>query len=209
MYHFASSLQKKGLSISQYKPKVVFSTSEILYPHQRELIELVFDCPVINEYGCAEFGIIAFECAKNNLHITSENVYPEIINPDSQGVGQVIVTGLNNFAMPLIRYELGDLAKMGNGVCDCGISLPVMEKITGRIHDIIKTPDGKIVHSEVLDYINRNLCEKGHGLKEFKMIQKTINNLLVMVVKKGGEEKEVVKFFTEQIRKNISDNNHG
>ena len=80
-----------------------------------------------------------------------------------------------------------------------------MEKVTGRINDIIRTPDGKIVHSEVLSYVNRNLCKEGYGLQEFKIIQKNIDNLLVMVVKKGGEEKEIVKFFTEQIKEKISD----
>ena len=80
---------------------------------------------------------------------------------------------------------------------------PVAPGAFGR--PFIKTPDGKIVHSEGMAYINRNLCEKGYGLKEFKVIQKTIDSLLVMVVKNDGEEKEVIKFFAEQIEKNISD----
>ncbi|MBU2529809.1 MAG: hypothetical protein KKD35_02115 [Elusimicrobia bacterium] len=101
LFHFASSIEKKSLGMTKYRPKAVFSTSEILYPHQKELISSVFNCPVVNEYGCSEFGIVAFKCLKHNLHITSENIYTEIINADLEGIGQLIVTGLRNYVMPL------------------------------------------------------------------------------------------------------------
>lgn len=202
--HFAHFIKEKGIEISQCKPKVVFSTAEKLYPHQKELISSAFDCPVANEYGCAEFGIIAFECPKNHLHISSDNVYLEIINPDSQGVGQVIITGLRNYTMPLIRYQLDDLAKVDVSVCDCEVTLPRIEIMAGRNNDIIKTPEGKIVHSEILAYINRNLEKKGYGLKEFKIIQKAIDLLLVMVVKNNQQEGRIIELLTEQIRENIS-----
>lgn len=202
--HFAHFIKGKGLDINQCKPKVVFSTAEILYPHQKELISSVFDCPVANEYGCAEFGIIAFECPKNHLHITSENIYLEIINPDEQGVGEVIITGLRNQAMPLIRYQLDDLAKIDTSPCNCEITLPRLKIMAGRNNDIIKTPEGKILHSEILAYINRNLEKKGYGLKEFKIIQKAIDLLLVLLVKDNQQEEKIAELLTEQIRNNIS-----
>ncbi len=202
--HFAHFIKDKDLDISQCKPKVVFSTAEILYPHQKKLIGSVFNCPVAEEYGCAEFGIVAFECPRGHLHISSENIYLEIVNEDSRGIGQVVITGLVNRVMPLIRYQLGDLAKMDTSTCDCEISLPKIEIIAGRDNDTIKTPEGKILHSEILAYINRNLEKRGCGLKEFKIIQKAIDVLLVLVIKDNQQEKRIIKLFSEQIRDNIS-----
>ncbi len=202
--HFAHFIKEKDLNISQYKPKVAFSTAEILYPHQKEFISSVFDCPVANEYGCAEFGLIAFECPKNHLHIISENIYLEIVNPDTRGVGKVIITGLRNQTMPLIRYQLNDLAKIDTSPSDCEITLPRIEIIAGRSNDMISTPEGKILHSEILAYINRGLEKKGCGLKEFKIIQKAIDFLLVLVVKNNQGEERIKRLLTEQIRRNIS-----
>ncbi len=202
--HFAHFIKTKGLIIDQYSPKAVFSTAEKLYPYQKELISSAFGSPVVNEYGCAEFGIIAFECPQNHLHITTENIYLEIINPDAEGTGDVIITGLRNQVMPLIRYQLGDLVKLDTSPCDCKITLPRIEIMMGRNNDIIKTPEGNVLHSEILAYINRNLEEKGYGIKEFKIIQKAINLVLVLVVRGDQQEKDIIKLLTEQIQRNIS-----
>jgi phenylacetate-CoA ligase len=93
----------------------VVSTSEPLTEPDRRLFERAFAARVFNEYGCGELGTIAHECEKGRLHMHAENLLLEIIPPDaavaSDGAGEVVVTELNNLAMPLIRYRLGDLAR--------------------------------------------------------------------------------------------------
>ncbi len=104
--------------------------------------------PLVDMYTCQETGYLATQCPDHppNLHVQSENVLLEVV--DDQGhacrpgeVGRVLVTSLNNFATPLIRYELGDYARLG-GPCPCGRGLPVLERVMGRYRNLVTLPDG-------------------------------------------------------------------
>jgi phenylacetate-CoA ligase len=113
----------------------------------RELTKEVFGAKIVDRYSSVEFGMIALQCPKyNHLHVISPNVYVEVVDENDQPVpngtpGRVLITSLHGFAMPLFRYEQGDIVTMGES-CDSGITWPVIESIHGRVRTYADGPDG-------------------------------------------------------------------
>jgi phenylacetate-CoA ligase len=130
--------------------KTFLSGGEVLTPQSRRNIEDAFSCEAFNMYGCREFGQIAWECPEeHNLHVHSSCML-EIVDsngkPKRSGDGEVVITGLQNLAMPLIRYRLGDIACWGKE-CSCGRGLPVLKSFKGRSDDLIVLPSGTVRHA--------------------------------------------------------------
>ena len=121
-------------------------------PHMKEVIQLGFQVPVHEDYGCAELGSVAAECGyQKGLHPFSNLFFVEVVHqgrPARPGeVGKVLITDLLNFAMPLIRYDIGDVAVVHEDPCDCGI--PGMRfEVQGRSHDCLVADDGAILTSD-------------------------------------------------------------
>ena len=127
--------------------KGIYTTAEMLYPTQRQLIEEVFHCKTYNQYGCREIPGIASECPNGNMHILTDMAYVEALGGKSTGHrNELIATSLSNWAMPLIRYKLGDLGELKEGACPCGLSFPMMEIGFGRTNDILVTLNGKHIY---------------------------------------------------------------
>ena len=120
---------------------------EALAPETRQLCRDAWGVPVSDFYSAQEAGYIALQCPRHeHYHVQSESVRVEILDdadrPCAPGqVGRVVVTDLHNFAMPLIRYELGDYAEAGEP-CGCGRGLPVLRRILGRVRNTLVTADG-------------------------------------------------------------------
>jgi len=132
-------------------PVAISTTSETILPPHRQYIERIFNAPLYDQYGCGECESIAFECSHHNgLHINNEHVYLEILNTTGQPIkdksGKIIITDLDNYIMPFIRYENGDLTSLGNEKCSCGINQPLLKNICGRIKDTIILKNGSRVH---------------------------------------------------------------
>jgi len=114
----------------------------------RDLARREWGVPVFDTYSAAECGVIALQCpAHEHLHVQSENLLVEILREDGTPcapgeVGRVVLTDLHNFAMPLIRYVIGDYAEAG-APCPCGRGLPVISRIAGRSSNRAITPDGR------------------------------------------------------------------
>jgi phenylacetate-CoA ligase len=183
---FARYLLENDRSSSEYKFKMVKCTSETIHDSDRKIVESVFGCSLVSEYGAAETGLISFQCKEGSHHLMSDCCIVEFIDP-KEDVGdlrlkEVLVTNLDNFAMPIVRYRIGDLAIPSSSVCSCGRELPLVEKIVGRVSDIIKTSDGGKWHSIVLYYIMKGLAENHSGIMQFKVIQKKLDNLEFLLV---------------------------
>ncbi|MGE0875040.1 MAG: phenylacetate--CoA ligase family protein [Burkholderiales bacterium] len=114
----------------------------------RELAREQWHLPLIDAYSCGEFGTLALQCPDHeHYHVQAESAYVEILREDGTPcavgeTGRVVVTTLHNFAMPLIRYELGDYAEVG-APCPCGRGLPVLARIAGRVRNMAVDPDGR------------------------------------------------------------------
>jgi phenylacetate-CoA ligase len=120
---------------------------EALGPDVRALCREAWGVQLTDVYSAEEVGYIGLQCPENeHYHVQSEGVLLEVLDergkPCEPGqIGRVVVTTLHNFAMPLIRYELGDYAKVGEP-CPCGRGLPVLQSIAGRVNNMLVTADG-------------------------------------------------------------------
>lgn len=200
-YFMCLLIKQEGLSV----PKLfgVATTAETLYEEQRNVIEEVLGCKVFNRYASSEVGLIATECpAHNGLHITMENIYLECVKEDGTPLpagtqGKLWITDLNNHAMPLIRYDLGDIGTFATAPCACGRPYPCVEKITGRISDILRLPNNRIVFPDDLAEILYPLPQ----VRKFQVIQEALTKVTVsLVLKAGTEDKALKELIYRQVR---------
>lgn len=121
---------------------------EALPADLRELCTRAWGAPLVDLYSAQETGYIALQCPRHeHYHVQAENVLVEILDDRNRpcepgGIGRVVLTNLNNFARPLIRYEIGDFAEVG-AACACGRGLPVLKRIAGRVRNVVTLPDGR------------------------------------------------------------------
>lgn len=185
--------------------KCIITTSEILDSVSRTLIETAFGVKVFNEYGCGEVGSIAHECEQGNMHLMSSNLIVEIDNTESVNSqsGEILVTDLYNYTMPLIRYRLGDYATLSRQECKCGRGLPIISKIHGRAYDVIIDPAGNKHHPEVLMYIFEELKSNSADIKQFQVVQKDSELLLIRLVVDAGYNRNSEEMIRKLIHKKI------
>ena len=130
------------------RPHAVITSSETLRPDQRAFIERAFNTRVFDQYGSAEQVCFISQCEAGSYHVHPEYGVTEFV-PDSPSDPEtkfrVVSTGFTNMAMPLLRYDTGDVAVPSDRTCICGRNFPVVEEITGRVDDLIITPDGRRV----------------------------------------------------------------
>ena len=137
---------ERGIRIP--KLREVRAIGEVLTPDIRDLVREVWGVKVTDIYSAREIGYIALQCPEyEHYHVQSEGVIVEIINDSGEPcgpgqIGNVVLTSLHNFAMPLIRYRIGDLAEPGAD-CDCGRGLPVLKRIHGRVRNMVTLPGGR------------------------------------------------------------------
>jgi phenylacetate-CoA ligase len=156
MASFAQVAQENGLDGRALGLRVAISTGELLADSVRKQLADFFGCPVINEYGCTESGILAFECASGTMHAIPVAVWPEVVDADGMPVpdgeeGEILITDLYGGTLPLIRYSLRDRGVTGIADCPCGRELPVLKITAGRVDSFVLTPRGK-VYDAVLAY---------------------------------------------------------
>jgi len=183
MYILAKFILRKKLSIVQ--PKTIIVTAELCSPVQRKVIEEAFKCSVLSFYGAREAGYIAVQCGQEkNFHINSHGVFLEILRnnkPVKNGeIGDVVLTDLHNYAMPLIRYKIGDVASLDTKRCPCGSELPVLNFMAGRETDVFVTPDGDMIPGV-------SLCDRVvtdcSGFAQLQFIQLRQDELHIKMVK--------------------------
>ncbi|MGN6514536.1 MAG: phenylacetate--CoA ligase family protein [Rhizomicrobium sp.] len=155
----AESLEHLALAAGGARPcdgmKGLISISEQLTQGMRRKIEASFAAPVRQNYGLNEIGLVALECEAGRLHVHTEHCWVEIVDEAGRAVrpdetGRILVTTLNNVAMPLFRYDTGDLATAARGDCPCGRTLPSFANIIGRYSRIAFLPDGTLAVAGLL-----------------------------------------------------------
>jgi phenylacetate-CoA ligase len=184
IYIFASFCLKQR--IESVRPNAIISSSMMLLPSERRVIEQAFDCKVTDLYGCEEVGLIATECEKHDgMHVDMENNYVELLDSNGEPVapgqdGAVVVTSLLNKSMPLIRYKMGDVASMPGRACTCGRTLPLMNNISGRVADFLVRRDGSVVAGVSL--VERTLT-KFEGVAQMQIVQEDLDHIVLKVAK--------------------------
>jgi phenylacetate-CoA ligase len=184
LYFFAKFVREKGWD--DVKVPAVFTSAEMLYPHQRTCIEEALDCSVFNRYATQEVSGIACECDHHTgMHISTETNYVEILDQDNVPVsdgeaGNVVVTSLTKYSFPFIRYRFEDIGRMSTRQCSCGRKQPMLEAIEGRQNDMFRTREGRTVRGG-FDRPFRTM----EGVKKYQIIQKSLDHIIVRIVKDG------------------------
>jgi len=159
------------------------TVSEMLSPEVRALAEQVFGVPVVDVYSTQEIGNVALQCPDHTrFHVQSETVVVEVLDGDGRPVGpgevgRVVVTALHNFATPLLRYDVGDLAQVGPP-CPCGRGLPVLERVLGRVRNLLVYPDGR----RVWPVFNDGRFASVAPIRQYQIVQVALDRLVVRLV---------------------------
>ncbi len=182
LYLFAQYLRSARVVL---RPRGVISAAMVLHSWQRHTIEKVFACPVTNRYGCEEVSLIACECARHDgLHVNAEGVYVELLRdglPVAPGEpGSVVVTDLTNRAMPLLRYQVGDVASWSGRPCPCGRGLPLLERVEGREADYVVTPAGELISGiSLTDHFAVHIP----GVAQVQIVQEEVSRFVFRIVR--------------------------
>ncbi len=172
----------------------VATMGEVLEPEVRAACERVWGLPVVDAYSAQELGMIALQCPEHpHYHVQAENVLVEILNKDGKPcppgeVGRLVVTDFHNFAMPLIRYEIGDYAEAGEP-CSCGRGLPVLSRILGRVRNMLTLPNG----DQLWPSFPSKLFLAIAPVKQFQLIQRRLDEIEVRLAVDGtlsGEQED-------------------
>lgn len=177
-----------------HKPGKIISTAESLDRATRTLLAKTFDAEVYDFYGLSEMGIVGWECwAHTGYHLAEDATIVEYQPAeDIAGASKLVMTNLNLYAMPLIRFETGDLVLPGtNKSCPCGRTFTQVKQVGGRIADVIQMKNGAKISPYRLTCALENLT----GLKTFQIIQKNLDSIVVKFVpvpfEKGAKEEQI------------------
>lgn len=181
--HLAQFMQGRGIKVPA--PEVVWVTSAPLTPVHEQRIQKAFGSPVCDQYGSCEVYWLAAQCpAKGPLHIFHDVRRIEFLDeqnrPCEHGIlGKVAVTDLENRLFPIIRYLNGDMSRRLPGLCSCGLTLPMMDKVRGRTTDIVKLPNGVCISG---DYLTTLFDARPDAVHQFQVYQKADYSIEVLVV---------------------------
>ncbi|HVT88190.1 MAG TPA: glycosyltransferase [Tepidisphaeraceae bacterium] len=187
----------KVIAVRKIKPpkslRGIVVGAEQLVEEQRQFIESSFGCPVYNRYGSTEFSNIASECShRRGLHINSDHVLVEVVDendrPVIDEVGEIVVTDLDSYDMPLIRYRIGDRGVLSSEKCNCGRAFPMLRSINGRVSERLITRSGREIH----DIFFIHSLAKVPGVAKFQVVQKSLDLVQVNLELEAGATRDSV-----------------
>ena len=187
MATFARALLDRGEDVVSCGVKYVISTAESLLDADREVIGRAFGARVLVEYGAHDgCAVIAHDCPCGRMHTTDELVYLEFLRngrpvPDGE-TGEIVLTVLDSFGMPFIRYRIGDLGRRGPTGCGLGRGLGSLEALEGRVSELLYTAEGVPVPALFLT----NSLKRAPGIADFQVEQHTLRRFTVRIVRGAG-----------------------
>ena len=195
IYTFSSLMEVflniiKEKNITDINPKAVFLTGDLVTKNLRERIKKTLNCEVFEHYAAAEFGVMAWESEEHNmLNINSDTICMEIVNDEKvvrpNELGKILVTGLENKAFPLIRYEIGDYGVLSDKKSK-KYPYPLLKEIHGRMDDLIILPNGHMSPIVFRDHIETSSDEFFNSIEQYKILQKTKTRFDIKIKKKKG-----------------------
>jgi len=178
---FAAFLDGQGQTVRGIRG--AFTTAEKLYQPQREVMESVFGCKVYDCYGSSEVQNIAAECSLGKMHVNADFVVIEEDKAPGDGPKPFLLTSLQNFSMPFIRYRNEDCGYLSREDCSCGNHFPLMRLEIARTSDNFLFPGGRVVHGEFFTH----LMYGSDGIVNFQFHQTAIDNIVLSIVPGPGD----------------------
>jgi len=202
---YFTGIKDMAIFLGEHKlsfPKVngVILGAETVDDHSKSYIESIFRAPSYNTYGGRELSLIAMECPqKDGLHEVSENNYVEFEEIHLAGynnAGNLIITNLNNYAMPFIRYRVGDIGIPSSvESCGCGRGLPLIHKVIGRTTEVFGFYDGTRIAGEMFIHLMKDF-----QLKEYQFVQVSDWKVILRYKKADGVSWELKKRIKDRYR---------
>jgi phenylacetate-CoA ligase len=188
LYFLANRLKKEKFN---FNIKAITTTAEPLLPKQRKLFTEIFNAKIFDQYGCGEIGGVAFECEHHRgLHITEEHVIVEINKKN-----ELIITDLDNYSLPFIRYFNGDQAIISKNLCSCGRKSKLIKRIMGRTCDYIIGINGEFLHWAYFWHLffDSNISEK-RNIRKFQILQISNTELKIRLISEplNKDEKQMI-----------------
>jgi phenylacetate-CoA ligase len=200
---FARHCQESGITDIRFE--AIITSAEMLLPDARVRIEQTFGGRVFNRYGCREVSVIASECDQHTgMHVNADALLVEVEPMDGLpgNQGRVLVTDLYNRSMPLIRYEIGDVASWELGApCPCGRNFPRLSSVAGRITDFLVLPDGSMVSGPSLALLIGQTPE----VRQAQFVQFSPTEIELKVVPHLGYGEQTVSSLAHRLRPYLRD----
>jgi phenylacetate-CoA ligase len=205
----AAHARARGRRLRLPRLKVVCTTGEPLYEHQRSLLTEVFGVGVANEFGSRDIGFTAHETPHGQMLLMSESIILEVLDADGEPVapgqmGEAVMTGLCSEAQPFLRYRTGDMVRMSPEADKDGRGLHVIAEVLGRQTDFLVRSDGTIMHALAGIYVLRTV----DGVGEFKLIQHAKQHLEVQVVTNKSWRAEMTQVIEAGLKKRMGEDVH-
>ena len=149
LYLMASELKKNGVEVP--RTRLIIGGADLIDEPSREFVERMFGAPFFDQYASVELEAMAWQCVeKCGYHIDADSVVMQFVDEEGEEVapgerGEIVCTSLFNYAMPFIRYAIGDIGVLSDELCPCGRGLPLMKMIEGRKDSFVRFPDGRLV----------------------------------------------------------------
>jgi phenylacetate-CoA ligase len=185
-------------------PKALISSAQILPDQSRKIIESSFNTKVYDKYGSREFSGIAYQSINNSEHlVVAENYIVEIIKNNRKAkpgeIGEVVITDLNNYCLPFVRYKIGDLAVAidDKKISSCGRQLPLIGQIQGRVQAIIIGSNKKFLPGTFFAHFFK---EYPHIVKQYQVIQNKLGEIDLKIIKADRFTSSSMKLIISQLR---------
>lgn len=181
-----------------------FPTAETLSPEDRQVLEAGFGTRVYDQYGSAEGAALVTECPAGSLHVNPEVGVVEVLREDGAPAapgeeGWLVLTGLQNQAMPLIRYRIGDLARAGTGGrCACGREMPRITALSGRQDDVVVTGDGRRI-----GMLSFNVFKWTTGIAASQIVQESVDHFVLKLVPGAGYDPSQAQVAVNALRERV------
>ncbi len=202
---FAKFLERKDIILKSVCPslKVCIVTSEMLFDNDKTLLKKQFGIPVVNEYGAAELGLIAFQNTNDEWVVNSDDLFIEILDEHNKPVpygkeGKVVITSLYNKAHPFIRYQLGDIGTLSE---ESTLQKPILKSLVGRTNDIAILPSGKRAAGLTFYYVTKTIIENDGNVKEFIIEQLTLDTFKISYVSKTPLSEDKIQLIKDAVAK--------
>lgn len=183
LYRLAEYADSSNRDLGRLGLAAVISTAEAVSDAQLELVNRVFDAPVVNEYGCTEVGVIAIDCPAGTMHVMDDGLIVEIVRDGRRAEpgeeGEILVTELYGSVAPLIRYRTGDRGVFSSAACECGRQLQSIERLSGRVTELIRRPDGTLIDPDVFDPLLKARPEMYLAVKQWRVRQQDASRVRV------------------------------
>ena len=191
-------------NINDIEPRVVIGTAELLTDKARKFINSTFGVEIYDQFGCIEVGRSAWECEEHNgWHMDIDALAMEFVKDNEQVAfgeeGRLLYTSLYNYAMPLIRYDVGDLCIPTDEICPCGRGLPLIKHIEGRSDDFVTTADGRVFSSQIGSLLMKPIL----GIAHYRIVQERESEFTVQLVKDSDFSSKTISQIKKAFRNTL------